>query len=356
MSSITRSAGAACLACVVAVAASPSQAETIKLTVVGAPPPVVTPVKVTKEFFVPEVTKRLAASGKDFKIEWTEAYSQTLAKFPEVLETVEEGIAQVGVLLRNFEESKLPLEAYASAMPFGLTEMRPMIAADARVRAKVPEMNATYEKNGQVYLAGAISESMHMFTKFPIKTVDDVKGKKVGASGALANYLRGTGAVIVNASMQQSYVDIKNGVYDGYVIGFGLAMPYKTFEAAPNVTRTYFGVTPTPCLTVNTKTWKSLPDYVQKIMLEVAQEWALENVKVDEQRVAGAAQAMKAKGVSIIDMPEAERVRWAKTMPNIAKEWAADLDKKGLPGSKVLAAYMEEVRASGKVVRDWEKE
>ena len=356
MASIIRSAGAACVAGLVGMAASASQAETIKLTVVGAPPPVVTPVKVTKEFFVPEVSKRLAASGKDFKIEWTEAYSQTLAKFPEVLETVEEGIAQVGVILRNFEESKLPLEAYASAIPFGLTDMRSTIAADARVRAKVPEMNAAFEKNGQVYLAGAISENMQVFTKFPVKSVDDVKGKKIGASGALANYLRGTGAVVVNASMQQSYVDIKNGVYDGYVIGFGLAMPYKTYEAAQNVALTNFGVTPTPCLTVNTKTWKSLPPYVQKIMLEVAQEWAVKNVDLDEKRVAGAMAAMKSKGVHITVMSDAERTRWAKMMPNIAKEWAADLDKKGQPGSKVLAAYMEEVRASGKVIRDWEKE
>src|SRR5690606_39478611 len=81
----------------------------------------------------------------------------------------------------------LPLEAYASAIPFGLTEMRPMIAADARVRAKVPEMNAAFEQNGQVYLAGAISENMHLFTTFPVKTVHDHKGKKIDASGALAN-------------------------------------------------------------------------------------------------------------------------------------------------------------------------
>ena len=44
-------------------------------------------------------------------------------------------------------------------------------------------------------------------------------------------------------------------------------------------------------------------------------------------------------------------------MPNIAKEWAATLDKEGLPGSKVLTAYMDGVRESGQpVVRQWDKE
>ena len=85
--------------CVVAAIAGtgPSIAETMKITVVAAAPPQVTNVKVTKEKFIPEVNKRLAASGKDFKVEWTEAYSQTLAKFNEVFETVEDGIAQMGV-------------------------------------------------------------------------------------------------------------------------------------------------------------------------------------------------------------------------------------------------------------------
>ena len=43
-------------------------------------------------------------------------------------------------------------------------------------------------------------------------------------------------------------------------------------------------------------------------------------------------------------------------MPNIAKEWAARADKQGLPGSKMLAAYMDAMRAAGaKPVRDWDK-
>ena len=44
-------------------------------------------------------------------------------------------------------------------------------------------------------------------------------------------------------------------------------------------------------------------------------------------------------------------------MPNIAREWAQQLDKEGQPGTKLLSAYMEESRAAGvKMVRDWDKE
>jgi ABC-type sulfate transport system substrate-binding protein len=43
-------------------------------------------------------------------------------------------------------------------------------------------------------------------------------------------------------------------------------------------------------------------------------------------------------------------------MPNIAKEWAARADKDGLPGTKALSFYMDELRKGGaKPVRDWDK-
>ena len=44
-------------------------------------------------------------------------------------------------------------------------------------------------------------------------------------------------------------------------------------------------------------------------------------------------------------------------MPNLAKEWAASMDGKGKPGSKVLAAYMDALRKDGaKPLRNWDRE
>ena len=78
-------------ACPLSFAADPSAQQTIRLTVAAGPPATLTPAKMTKELFIPEINKRLAASKQNVKIEWTEAYNQTLAKFNEVFEAVEEG-------------------------------------------------------------------------------------------------------------------------------------------------------------------------------------------------------------------------------------------------------------------------
>jgi TRAP-type C4-dicarboxylate transport system substrate-binding protein len=340
-----------------AIAAGPAAAETMKITVVAAAPPQVTNVKVTKEKFIPEVNKRLAASGKDFKVEWTEAYSQTLAKFNEVFETVEDGIAQVGIILKNFEESRLPLDQYMYMVPFMRHSAHQMIDIDRNLHNKIPEMKAAYEKAHQLFIISGATNSTQLATTFPVKTVDDLKGRKLGASGAMGHWLRGTGAVIVTASMLQSYIDIKNGVYDGYPISPTLSFAYKTYEAAPYMTVVDFGVSATSGLSVNKNAWAKFPQHFKDIFLAVANEWAYWQLEVDNANDANQRVQMVAKGLKTFEMPPSERRRWAMQMPNIAQEWADSLEKDGHPGRKVLKAYMDEVRALNvEVARHWDRE
>ena len=338
------------------VIAAPALAQqTIKLVVVGAPPPTVTPSKVTKEFFVPQVTKRLEGSG--YKIEWTEAYSQTLAKFTEVFETVEDGVGHIGVLLKNFEEAKLPLEQYSSLIPFGATDPETMLAIDKRVHAKIPEMAATFVKFNQIALSHSASAGLQLLTKFPVQKVEDLKGRKIGASGATGQILRGTGAVIVTANMAQSYTDIANGVYEGYPIGMLQAFPYKTYQAAPYYQRFDFLSTTAGALSVNKKTWDSLPEVVRKAIGDVGSQWGDEYARGEKAAEQQVIAQMQKEGLKVVEFPPAERKKWAMMMPNIAKEWAQGLDKKGEPGTKVLIAYMDELRAAKvPLVREWDKE
>ncbi len=349
----TLAAGAAAAAVAFAVGA---HAETMKITVVAGAPPTVSNVKATKEYFIPTINKRLAASGKDFKIEWTEAYSSSLAKFTEVFETVEENIAQMGVILKNFEESKLPLDQYFYMAPFSNATQEQMVEIDTALREKLPELNAQYTRHNQVMLGSAATESTDLFTTFPVKSVADMKGRKIGASGAMGQYMRNTGAVVVNSSMLNSFMNIKNGVYDGYPISIVLAGPYRTYQSAKYFTKVQFGVTATSGISIHKDTWKKFPDFVKAMFKEETRNWAKWQADVDRQRDAHFVELMKKDGVHFGELSDEARRQWAMTLPNIAQEWAKGLDKRGLPGTKVLTAYMDELRARHiGVAREWDK-
>lgn len=340
--------------------ATPVDAKKLKIIAFGAPPPIVPPVKVTKEYFIPEVNKRLKAGGHDLEIEWTEAWASTLAKPHEVFEATEEGVGHLGVNIWVFEGSKLPLENVTFFVPFGTTDATGLSKVMRKLHERVPEMDKTYEKYNQVHLVSWGADSYQLVTKFPVKRFEDMKGHKVGASGTMGAFFRNTGAVVVSSAMTQAYTSMKNGVYDGYTAAISLAFPYKMHQAAKNVTRVNFGSTSGSGLTINRDMWDKLPGYAKKIFKEVAHDTALHYSKTGTARVKKFEAIMKKQGATISDFPREERKRWAMALPNIAQEWADRTDKKGLPGNTLFKAYMEELRAlpnaKTDMVRQWDKE
>jgi TRAP-type C4-dicarboxylate transport system substrate-binding protein len=332
------------------------QAKTVKITVAAAPPPMVTFVAAFKNIVSKKIDARLAAEGKGFKIKWNHAYTQQVAKFHEVFEAVEEGIAGAGLLLKNFEPSNLPLEAYAVYTPFVSPTRAQLVEIDAKLRKMIPEMNAAYTRHDQVFIVSGINDSMQMMTKFPLTKVSDLKGRKIGTSGSFGQWIRGTQSTSVTSSMNQSYTNIKNGVYEGYPIGYILGFIYKTYSVAPYVTKVEFGPTTSSAISFNTSMWKSLPGHVQKIIREESAKWPAYQNMIDNKKRAKFIGIMKKKGAKFSVLSAAERTKWATQMPNIAKEWAARMEKKGLPGKKLLTAYMDELRSRNVVIsRQWDR-
>ncbi|MDE2911707.1 MAG: hypothetical protein OXL68_02115 [Paracoccaceae bacterium] len=45
-------------------------------------------------------------------------------------------------------------------------------------------------------------------------------------------------------------------------------------------------------------------------------------------------------------MDASERAAWVHAIPNIAAEWAANLDAKGEPGTELLTAYLAKLKAA----------
>ena len=334
-----------------------ADARTLKITVAAPAPAVVTYVKLTKERFIPEVNKRIAATGKDFKIRWVEAYGSSLAKPYETMEAVEENIAQMGLLVKNFEEAKLALDQYPVMAPFTNETPEQIVEIDANLRKKIPGMAEVYRKHGLEFLVSGVTPQYDLFTTFPVKSIDDLKGRKIGVSGVLGQYFRGTDAVTVNSAMIHSFTSIRSGVYEGYPISIALAFPFKTYEAAKHYTKVNFGVGGSTCMTINTVTWNKLPRFVKDIFLDLAVDWPKWQVVADKAKTKKFIGIMKKKGVKFSTLSPKERLRWVNAMPNVAMEWAARQDKKGLPGTEVMSSYLAELRRLNvKMLREWDKE
>jgi TRAP-type transport system periplasmic protein len=329
--------------------------QVIKLTAAAGHPPVFLWVKTLDEVFIPEVNKKLAASGK-YKIEWTTAYGGTLMKVGAESKGVADGIADVGVVSTLFEAPKFPLQNVSYFAPFGTDNIDLVSKNMTNIQKSIPAMTEAWTKNNLVFLGGMSLDSYHIWSKFPITKYEDLAGKKISAPGPAANWIRGTGAVGVAGSLNTYYEDMKSGVSDGAVVFTTGAAAAKLHEVAPYITKVNFGSMFAGGIAINKRRLDSLPAEVRTAILEAGNDYTVQYAKAQSALVESRMQAMVAAGAKVSELSDAERKRWADALSPVAKVWAAEAQSKGLPAGDVLNAYMAGLSSAGvKVPRDWSK-
>ncbi len=344
----------AAIAALAAIAAAPAHAQqTIKLTVSAGHPPAFLWVKLLDEVFIPEVDRRLAAGGKH-RIEWTRAYGGTLAKLGAESVAIKDGVSDLGFVSTIFEAARFPLQNISYYAPFGSGEILVVTRITGDLQRQVPAMAEAWTKSNLVYLGGAALDAYHVWSNFPIRSVDDIRGKKLSAPGPSANWIKGTGAVAVAGTLTTYYEDIKSGVSDGALTFATGAAAAKLVEVAPYVTLVNFGSMYAGGLAVNKKRFDALPPDVQRAFREAAAEYTIRFANEQTIRAVEALKQMQAAGAKVYQLPPAERKRWADALPPIGKVWGAEMQAKGLPATEVLQGYMRLQREAGvEIVRDW---
>jgi TRAP-type C4-dicarboxylate transport system substrate-binding protein len=328
----------------------------IRLTIISGHPPAAQSVGMIRDRLVPGIDKRLAQSGK-YKINWTQAYAGTVAKPPGVLKAIEDGVGDMGHTPHLFNADRLPLEQITYAAPFGPENPVQLAAIVKKLHERVPEMEAAIGRFKQIVLARIPTDRYHIVSKNPMAKVSDFAGVKLGTAGVAASWIKNTGAVSVAGNLTTFYNSIQTGVYEGCITFETAVKDYKFYEIAPHINTVGFGAMHASMITFNANRWKSLPKEVQDAIREETADYekaiAARYLDAGNESIAWALK----HGGKLVEFSHDERVKLAKMLPNIAKEWAADAEKRGLPGTKVLKAYMEIVREAGITpARDWDKE
>jgi TRAP-type C4-dicarboxylate transport system substrate-binding protein len=348
--------GAAALAAGTLLGLNAQAQEVIRFTVAAGHPPVFLWVKTVDEVLIPEIDKRLAAAGGKYKIEWTKAWGGTLLKLGSESKGVADGVADMAIVSTVFEAPKFPLQNVSYFTPFGSDDIALVSRTIADLQRTVPAMGDAWTKNGLVYLGGMSLDTYHIWSKFPITRLEDLQGKKLGAPGPAANWVRGTGAVPVAGTLNSYYEDIKSGVSDGAVVFVTGAGAAKLHEVAPHITKVNFGSQFAGGVAFNKSRFDRLPPEVQRALREASDAWATAYAAAQTAAVNATLKRMVDAGAKLSELSDAERKRWADALGPVARTWANDSQSKGLPANEVLNAYMAALAKSGaKLPRDWTK-
>jgi TRAP-type C4-dicarboxylate transport system substrate-binding protein len=307
-----------------------------------------------KNSFQPEVDKALEAAGGKFKINWKEAYGGTLYKFTDTMKAVRDNIVDIGFVGTLWEADSMPLQNVTYFTPFSTGDHKTLINIFDKLHDENAAMKDAWTKNNMAPLASFATETYHVWSNFPIKTMDDLKNRRINAPGTSANWLRGTGSVPVDGALTTYYTNIQTGVTEGALSFASGILPTRVFEVAKYVTEVDLGAMYVGGIGINKRTFDRLAPEVQKVFSDVGRMVSQRHAADITARNAAAVKEMTEKGAVVSKLADAERDKWIKGLPNIAKTW---VDSSGPAAKSVLEAYFKELRAAGsKPARDWDKE
>ena len=354
----TRRARSAILAALAAISiAAGARAETIRMTIASSHTTGLPWVGALHTLVVPESNRRLESLGSPYRIRWTETYGGALYKYENTLEAVEIGLTDVGWVGTLWELSKMPLQNVTFYAPFVTDDYRLIYSVMNDLHARVPAMQDAWTAQNQHFLGGSALDTYHLLTNFPVRSVADLRGRKILAPGPSAAWLEGTGAVAVEGGLTTYYTQIQTGVADGVLTILTGAAPYRIHEVAPYITLVGIGAQLTGALSINLDRWNSLPADVREVLEELGAEYSKAVADEISARVERGLASMQADGARVYELPREEKLKWLNGMPNIARQWAEATEQRGIPADDILGVYMDALRSRGAVpLRDWDRE
>ncbi|WP_082836756.1 C4-dicarboxylate TRAP transporter substrate-binding protein [Labrenzia sp. OB1] len=306
-------------------------------------------------FFIPEVDKRLAETG-NYKIDWHESYGGTVVKPKGVLEGVQLGLGDIGIVTTIFHSSKLPSQAISAVTPFVSADARAVARAVDEIAQEYPAMRAEFDAQNQVYLTtGVVLDTYQLYSREKVEKLADLEGAKIAGAGMNLRYVEGIeGAAGVRGGLTDFYNMLQTGLVDHAMLWPEAAATFKISEVAPYMLDVDLGAVNTKTLTVNKDYWEKLPEEVRTAISEAAVAYRDHLADLAMDRAAASHEAYTAAGGTITELSEDQRRAWVVSMPDIAAEWAAGLDAEEQPGSEMLRAYLAKLEQAGSVsMRDW---
>jgi TRAP-type C4-dicarboxylate transport system substrate-binding protein len=343
---------------VILATTSASAAETLRLelTIATTHPPSLPWVYVLRDHLVPQFNARLAKVRPDITVSWTEAWG-TLYKWQDSLIGVEIGLADIGWVGSLWESSRLPLQNITYALPFITDDLSTLMRVLNDMHDALPAMREAWTRYNLHFLGASGVDTYHLLTTFPVRSLDDLKGRKILAPGAAAVWLKGTGAIAVDGSLTSYYTHLKTGVAEGTVSILTGALPFRIHEVAPYITLVGIGAQCTGALTVNLDVWRKLPVEAQKILNDLGREYSARAAADVVERYDLALATMAEEGAKVSRLSLGEKQRWIDGLPNLSRDWVARLEARELPAREVVYALMARLRAAGvEPVRNWDSD
>jgi len=337
-------------------AATVSAEKDVELVIATTHPPTLPWVYLLRDEFIPSFNRRIYELEPSTKLRWTSAWG-TLYRWHDSLAGVEIGLSDIGWVGSVWEASRLPLPNMTYSLPFITDDLVVLLEVVNELHDEIPEMKQGWERCNVKFLGATGVDTYHLLTKFPVKSFEDLRDKKILAPGTARIWLKGSGATAVNGALTTYYTQIKTGMADGALTILTGAYPFRLHEVAPYLTLVGVGAQSVGGLVVNLDKWNLMPMAWRAIFQELAREYSRRSAELALEKAEQALRALISEGAIVSKLSAREKKVWINSLPPLGENWVRRNEEKGLPAKRVVENLMNGLRARGvEPMRAWDLE
>lgn len=297
----------------------------IELTYANFPPAPTFPC-VQMERWKKEVEKRT-----DGKVSVATFPGGTLLDAKNMMDGVIAGQADIGCLCMAYQPGRF-IVTNATSLPLGIPNARvgSLVLWDIYNKYK-PEAFSKVKVLTMFTTAPA-----NIMSKDPIRTLADIKGVDLRASGGAAQILKAWGANQVGMPMSATPEALQKGVVKGLFSSLEVMKDFKFAEICRFATMTDTVIYPF-AVVMNMDSWNKLPEDVKKVFDDLAPEQALWTGEYMDDHVKKAIEWSKETyKVEFIELPKDEKADWDSKLKFMTDNWIKENKEKGFPSQQIV--------------------
>ncbi|MBI2832752.1 MAG: TRAP transporter substrate-binding protein DctP [Chloroflexi bacterium] len=276
------------------------------------------------------------------RIKFEPYYNQTLLTLRATHQGLKTGVADMAYHWHAAEPAKLPLSQFSLYLGTMMNTWAGVKAWEEFV--ELPAIKAEWEKEGMKPLWGFGAPIYSWIGNKPVEKWEDLKGQRVYGGAPIPEIMAKVGITAVDLPAAELYEALLRGTLDSLFYPMASVPLWKFQEVAkyynldfPGVGGKMYGYV------ITLDVWNKLPADLQQIMLLKDFDVAGTVYKLyDLAESKKGVDAVKAKGLKELhSTPETIKALDELAVKPIRDAYAAELDKKGLPGTAMLKAWMD---------------
>jgi len=264
---------------------------------------------------------------------------ETLIPSAEIYEGVKEGVCDIGLSCFSYTRGQFPvLEVF---------ELPGIVYNDSTAATKIAwegiqELNPEEVQDTELMMVFTTGPG-HLFTKSPVKTLDDLKGLEIRATGLSAATLQALGATPVAMPQAEAYESLSKGVVKGNLGPTEILKGWNQAEVTEYITITPFLYNTLFFFTMNSDVWGNISKQDQEAILEINQKF-FDEVACglwDKQNEEAYSYAVDEKGMEVFELTAEETAVWTDLVKPVQEDFVSRMDSEGLSGQTILDTVQE---------------